>query len=52
MKSDLHETFRVCQDWSPELIDNVRWLACMCVHAQHVEICTQLRAVKKTSNFN
>ena len=23
IKSDLHETFSICQDWSPELINNV-----------------------------
>ena len=32
MKSDLHKTFRVLQDWSPELINNVRACACARMH--------------------
>jgi hypothetical protein len=51
IRSDLHETFSVCEDWFPKLIINVCWHACMCVHAQHVETCTQLRAVKKNFEF-
>ncbi len=38
MKSDLQKTFSVLQDWSPELINNVR----VRVHGQHVEMCMQL----------
>ena len=37
MKSDPHETFSKCQDWSPELIYNVCWCARACVHAQRVK---------------
>ena len=36
MKSDLHETFSVFSDWSPELIDNVPLHANACVQAQCV----------------
>ena len=42
MDLDFHKTFRVCQDWSPELIDNV------C--GEHVQPCTQ-REWKNTGNF-
>ncbi len=41
MKSDIHETFSVLQDWSPELFINVHESACVGMHAQHVELCTQ-----------
>ena len=49
MKSDLHETFRICQDWSPQLINIVRGHAHACVHAQHMIMCMQLRAINKPS---
>ena len=42
MKSDLHEIFSVLEDWSPELIKSVCACACACMHAQDVEMCTQL----------
>ena len=57
--SDLHETFRVFQDWSPELINNVHGHAHARMHAQRMLTCMQLRAVNKPlyfslmkSNFN
>ncbi len=34
MKSDLHETFSVLQDWSPELINNVCARAHASMHAE------------------
>ena len=49
MKSDIHETFSICQDYSPELINNVPGCACACVHAQRVKTGTQLGAVYKPS---
>ena len=49
MKSDLHKTFSVCCDCSPVLINNVHGGAHACVHAQHVNKCTQLREVNKHS---
>ena len=49
MKSDLHETFSVLQDWSPELINNV--CARAHVHAQHMELYTRLGAKTKPSYF-
>ena len=48
MKPDLHKTFNIFQDWSPEMINNVCGGACAHVHAQHVKICTQLLAVYKS----
>ena len=42
MKSDLHETFSVFQDWSLELIDNGGGHAHACMHAQCMETCMQL----------
>ena len=38
MKSDLHKTFSKCQDWSTELITNIRWNACACVQAQPLKV--------------
>ena len=49
MKSDLHKTFSICQDWSTVLINNVHGGAHACVHAQRVNTCTQLREVNKPS---
>ena len=43
MNSDLHETFSIFSDWSPQLINNVRVRAREGVHAQHMKTCTQLR---------
>ena len=51
MKSDLHKIFIVLEDWSPELINNVRAYARARVHAQHMETCTQLWAKNKSSHF-
>ena len=36
MKSDLHETFSICQDWSPELIIIICWHAHTRMHTQHM----------------
>ncbi len=47
MRSDLHKTFSVCQDWSPELIINVHGHAQACMYAQCMEMCMQFRAVIK-----
>ena len=49
MKSDIQETFSICQDYSPELINNVPGCACACVHAQRIKTGTQLGAVCKPS---
>ncbi len=51
MKSNHQETFSVCQDWSPELINNVCVHARVHMHAQHGEMCMQLWAKKKPSYF-
>ena len=51
MKSDLHETFSVFHDWSPELINNVHVHARARVHAQQLEMCMQLGAKNKPSYF-
>ena len=45
MMSELHETFSVFQDLSPELINNVHICACLSVYAQWIKTCTQLSAV-------
>ena len=42
MKSDLHKTLSVFQDWSPEMINNVHLCARERVHAQRVKTCMQL----------
>ena len=42
MKWDLQETFKVCQDLSPELIKNVCAHACVRMHTQRVKMCSQL----------
>ena len=42
MKSKLHQTFSICQLWSPELIYNIRGHARARVHAQRVKTCTLL----------
>ena len=49
MKSDIQETFSKYQDWSHELIYNVRRCAPACVHAQRVKTCTHLGEVYKPS---
>ncbi len=49
LKSDLHETFSILQDWSPELVNNVRARAHATAH--HVEMCMQLWAKNKPSYF-
>ena len=48
MKSDLHETFSVFQDRSPESINNVHARARAHVHAQCVKKCTQLGQLDTT----
>ena len=48
-KSDLHKIFSVCQDGSPVLNNNVHGGAHVCMHAQGMNTCTQLRKVNKHS---
>ena len=49
MKSDLHKKFSVCQGWSPQLICNIRRHAHAFMHAQHMKMCRQLKAINKPS---
>ena len=42
MQSDLNQTFSIPLWWSPQLIENVSARASVCMHAQHVNTCTQL----------
>ena len=49
MKSYLHKTFSVCQNWSPELLNSVFWHTHACVHAQRINLWTQLWTVNKPS---
>ena len=51
IKSDLHETFRICHDWSPEIIINICGHAWAHIHAQRIEMCMQLQVVKKPLYF-
>ena len=51
MKSDIHETFSICQDWSPELINNVHGCATAFVHGEHV-LCMHARMCMLTNNKN
>ena len=52
MKSGLHKTFSIFQDWSPELINDVHVPACACVHAQRMKTCMQLWAENIPSYFS
>ena len=46
MKSELHETFSGCQDWSPEFISNVCSHGCACMHAQHMQNLRVMKQIK------
>ncbi len=49
--SDLHETFSIFQDWSPELINIVHAHVYVCMHAHHILTCMQLVVVNKPFHF-